>query len=292
MALKVKVSCCSACDLWGGTVKIIAQDGAVAKEAVLISFDGAGNETDEFVVRAPFEPGEYTWTALFPAQERKGIPHEESSALLSFVVEEHATSIEVWDVPPAVAFGEEFRIKVGVKCSSDCSLAGQKIEVYDHHGAGVATGALSDVPRPAAPAVYCAEVDLVAPGVEGRHRWTVKFPQPDLEVTHEDASCVFAFVTARQPEHEVIIEVIDKDTKSPSENVRVRLRPLLYRGSVYMTHTDEDGLARLKVPRGNYQLYIWGDEYEKVVPSVKVESDLTIKAEPSEPLSSWRQLPR
>jgi len=292
MALKVKVSCSSGCDLWGGTVKITAQDGAVAKEAVLVSFDGSANQTDEFMVKAPFEPGEYTWTALFPARERKGILHEESSAPFSFVVKQHATSAEVWDVPSPIAVGEEFRINVGVKCSAHCNLAGQGIEIYDHQGAKVATGALGDVPRPGTPALYWAEVDLKAPGIEGRHRWTVKFPEPDLELTHEEASCAFAFVTGRQPECVVTIQVVDKDTETPNENAQVRLRPRMYRGSTYLTRTDEGGVARLKVPRGTYQLYVWGDEYEKIVPSVKVDSDLTIKAALSDPLSSWRQFPR
>ena len=292
MALKVKVSCSSGCELWGRTVKIIAQDGVAVEETVLVSFDGTANETDEFLVRAPFEPGEYTCTALFPAQERKGILHEESSAPFSFVVKQHATSVEVWDVPSPIAVGDEFKIKVGVKCSAECNLAGQAIEIYDHEGARVAAGTLGEVPWPESSAVYWAEVETKAPGIEGRHRWTVRFLEPDLEVTHKEASCSFAIVTARQPEYVVTIEVVEKDTKTPIKNAHVRLRPLMYRGSTYMTHTDEGGVARLKVPRGKYQLYVWGDEYEKVVPSVKVDSDLTIKPELSDPLYSWRQFPR
>jgi hypothetical protein len=59
-----------------------------------------------------------------------------------------------------------------------------------------------------------------------------------------------------------------------------------------MAQTDESGVATLRVPRGKYQLYVWGDEYEKVVPSLKVDGDLTEKVVLSAPLSSWRQLPR
>ncbi len=88
------------------------------------------------------------------------------------------------------------------------------------------------------------------------------------------------------------IEVVDKDTKTPIKNAHVRLRPHMYRGSTYLTHTDEGGVARLDVPRGNYQLYVWDDRYEKILPTVKVGSELTIKAELSDPLHSWRQFPR
>ena len=73
VALKVRVSCSPACDLWGKMVRIVAPDGDVMKEVALLSFDGEVNETDEFVVRAPFEPGEHTWRALFLAQAEEGI---------------------------------------------------------------------------------------------------------------------------------------------------------------------------------------------------------------------------
>ena len=60
IALKVKVSCPSNCNLQGGKVRIAADAAAVVKEIELVSFDGAANETAEFVVKAPTKPGEYT----------------------------------------------------------------------------------------------------------------------------------------------------------------------------------------------------------------------------------------
>ena len=69
MALKVGVSCPEARDLGGSMVRIVAQDGALAKEVELSEFDGTVNQTDEFVVKASIDPGEYTWIAMFPAQE-------------------------------------------------------------------------------------------------------------------------------------------------------------------------------------------------------------------------------
>jgi hypothetical protein len=292
MALKVRVSCPSACDLWGGMVRIVADGDALIQETALVSFDGTASETDEFVVSAPFEPGEYTWTAVFPSQEKQGILHDESSASFSFVVQPHTTSVEVWDVPSPVALGDELKVKVGVQCSAQCSLAGQGVEIYDREGEHVVTGTLGDDPWPESAARYWTEVELKAPEVEGRHRWTVRFPEPDLEVAHKEASSSLVFVSAREPECVVTIEVADKDAETPSEGVHVRLRPLLYRGSTYVTQTDERGVARLRVPRGKYQLYVWGEEYEKLVPSINVDGDLTIEAELSAPLSSWRQFPR
>ena len=191
IALKVRVLCSSACDLRGKIVKIIAQDAVVAKEIELTDFDGTVNETDEFVVKAPTRPGEYTWTAMFPAQEKEGVlQHEESSTPFSFTVKPHETSIAVWDVPSPIVFNTKFKLKVGVKCSADCKLTDNKIEIYDHEGAKVATGTLGGVPWSGTDALYWAEGELKAPSTDGYYRWTAKFPEPDLE-PHEGASYTF-----------------------------------------------------------------------------------------------------
>jgi hypothetical protein len=276
IALKVKVSCSSACDLRGKIVKIITQDAAV-KEIELVTFDGTVNETDEFVVKAPTQPGGYTWTAVFPAQEKEGILHKESSAPFSFIVKSHTTSIAVWDVPSPVAFGNEFKLKVGVRCSAECKLTGKDIEIYDHEGAKVATGTLGDVPWSGATALYWAEVELKAPSPEGYYTWEVKFPKPDLELPHEGASYNFGFGAARQPEHVVTVEVIDKDVKTPIKNAHILLHP--HRGYVYRSRTDERGVARVNVPKGEYELCATKDEYETFQTTVEVAGDIAIKAE-------------
>ena len=272
IALKVKVSCSSNCNLQGGKVRIADDQDAVVKEIELTDFDGTVNETDEFVVRAPIKPGGYTWTAVFPAQEKEGVLHEESSTPFSFIVKPHSTSMAVWDVPSPIAFNDKFKIKVGVKCSAECSLTGKKIEIYDHEGVKVATGTLGDVPWSGATALSCAEVGLKAPGTEGYYRWTVKFPEPDLELPHEGAAYPFAFVTARQPEHVVTVEVIDKHTKTPIKGAHVLLHP--YRG-----YTDERGVARVRVPKGEYELYVSKDDYKEFQTTIEVAGDVTVKAE-------------
>ena len=279
MALKVGVWCSCKCNLQGCRVAIVDDESGTVREIELAEFDALANETEEFVVKAPFEPGGYAWTAVFPAQEKQGLLHGESSAPFSFVVRPHATSLEVLDAPDPVGFGDEFKIKVGVKCSADCKLTGKEIEIYDHEGAKVATATLGDVPWSGATALSCAEVELKAPSIERRYRWTVKFPKPDLDLAHEEASCTFAFGAVGQPEDVVTIEVIDRDTKAPIKNASVLLRPLLYRGSAYRSRTDDGGVARVSVPKGDYQLHVSGDGKESSWPIVKVASDIAIKAE-------------
>lgn len=277
IALKAEVSCPEPCDLRGSIVRIVRQDAAVAKEVELTEFDGTVNETDEFVVEAPIEPGEYMWTAVFPAQEKEGISHEESSTWFSFIVKPHRTSIAVWDVPSPIAFSDKFKIKVGVKCAAECSLTGKQIEVYNEKGEKVASGTLGETPLPQTSALYWAKVELEAPGVERYYRWTVKFSKPDLELPHEEASYNFGFTTARPPEHVVTVEVIDKNTKTPIKNALVTLHSC---GTPYRNRTDDGGVAKLKVPKGEYQLYASkGDEHETFQTTVEITDDATIKAE-------------
>jgi hypothetical protein len=272
MSLQSRVSCTSACELRGNKVRIIAQDAVVVKETYLTQFYGI-NETDKLIVKAPAEPGEYTWTAVFPAQEKEGVLHQESSASFSFVVKpHHATSMAVWDVPLAVAVGDRFRMKVGIKCSADCQLTDKQIEIYDHEAGKVATATLGDAPWPGTGDLYWAEVELESPATEGSYRWTVEFPQPNLEPPHEAAARTFHLRSVRPPEHVVTVEVIDRDTKTPIENADVLLHP--YRG-----YTDECGMARLMVPNGEYKLYVSKHKFETFQTTVDAVSDVAVKAE-------------
>ncbi len=286
IALKVEVSCPESCDLRGRIASIVLQDGAVAKEVELSEFDGTVNQTDEFVVKAPTNPGGYTCTAVFPAQEKEGVLHEESSAPFSFGVKPHSTSMAVWDVPSAIAFNDKFKIKVGVKCSAECKLMDKKIAVYGPKGKRMATGALGGVPWPGSSALYWAEVELEAPGVEGYYRWRVKFPKPDLELPHEGASYHFAFTTARPPEHVVTVEVTSEDKKTPIENAYVILHR--HGGYPYRGYTHQGGVAKLEVPNGEYTLYASkGDEYQTFQTTVEIADDATMKAELSVRVREW-----
>jgi hypothetical protein len=278
IALRVQVSCPECCDLRGGIARIVLQDAAVVKETELTQFDGRVNETEDFVVKAPIEPGEYIWTAVFPLQQNEGVLHEESSAPFSFTVKPHATSIAVWDVPSPIAFSDKFSIKVGARCSAGCSLEGHKIEIYDHEAEEVATDTLGETVWPGTSALYWAEMELEAPGVEGYHSWTVKFPKPDLALPHEEASYRFGFTTTKPPEHVVTVDVIAQDTKSPIKNAHVVLRP--QSGYPYRIYTDEGGVAKLEVPKGEYTLHASkGDDYERFQTMVEITDDASIKVE-------------
>jgi len=297
IALKVKVSCPSACDLRGKTVRIIAQDSTVTKEVALTGFEEGINDTDEFTVKAPIELGACTWSVVFPAQEVGGVLHEESSTTVMFNVKPHSTSMAVWGVPSPIALNDKFKIKVGVKCSAECNLMDKKIGIYGQKGKKVATGALGGVPWPGTSGLYWAEVELEAPGVEGFYRWRVKFPKPHLELPHEEASYHFAFSTATPPEHVVRVEVIDKDVDEPLQNALVTLIPRDTVYAPYRKRTDDRGVAWLTVPKGEYQLCVDESDSRPFETTAEVAGDTEVKVEliyqPSDPADyEGRRRPR
>ena len=127
-------------------------------------------------MKAPLKPAEYTWLAVCPAVVKEGISYVEASAPISFTVKPHTTSVVAWDIPSAVVVGERFRIKVGIKCSSECDLTNRDFGIYDHEGTQVATGMLSGDLWPGTTGLYVAEVELEAPAEEGLYTWSVKMP--------------------------------------------------------------------------------------------------------------------
>jgi hypothetical protein len=279
IALKVNVSCSSACDLWGKLVKINTHAGVEAKVIVLNSFDGTANEADEFVIKAPLEPGEYTWEAVFPRQKNAGILHEESTVPISFNVKSHTIIMEVYDIPSPIAVGEEFKLNIGVKCAAGCNLADQEVEIINHRGEKVGSSTLEEGSSPDVPAIYTAVVSVKTPAIERRYRWTARIKPMNLEHQHDEVSCDFIIATARKFDHVVTVKVVDKATAHVVKNAQVILRPLKYKGHTYKRRTNKAGMARLSVPAGKYQLFVSADKQQYFKPNVNINNDTSIKAE-------------
>jgi hypothetical protein len=286
VAFRAEVSCAKGCDLRASLVRVLDQDDTLAQEGELSELDGAMNRTEDLVVTAPLEPGEYAWRVVFPAQEKEGVLHEESSAPFLLAVKPHSTSMAVWDILSPIALHDKFTIKVGVKCSAECSLAGREIRIYGQRGKKVASAVLGGSPWPGTRALYWVEVELEAPPVEGYYRWRVRFPEPDLELPHEGSSSRFAFTTARPPQHVVTVRVSDKRTKRPLRNALVRLRSS---GTPYKGRTDDGGEARVRVPAGQYTVYASkGGDYETFQTTLEIHDDTSIRAELVPPKQPWR----
>ena len=272
MTLKGKVSCSPAGDLRGTTLLIEDKDGALAERIELTEFDGETNETSEFVVKAPVRPGAYTWLAVCPAHAEAGISLEEMSAPFSFTVKPHSTRVVVWDVPSAIERGEKFSIKLGVKCSSECRPDGWAVEVRDHDGKTQATATLRDDPWPGTAALYYTGVELTAPDTEGLYAWEARAPAVGLDIPHTECAVGFGVGVVPTPECLLTVVAIDMESQAPVKGAKVAVHP-------YRAFTNERGVAEVKVPKGEYRLFVSGKNYFPFRSDREVSTDLTIRAE-------------
>ena len=271
LTLKVKVSCPEGCDLRGVPVSVMAAEEVIGSSE-LAAFDDGVNETEAFVLQAPGQVGEHAWTVLFPRHEIEGAVHQEGSLAVSFTTIPHATSMAVWDVPSPVIMNRSFKVKVGVKCSAACQLAGRLVQVCDEKGTQIGGSRLGETPWPGTSALYVAEVELTAPGTEGMALWSARFAAAEPGLPHDESAAAFSLRIARPSEHRVTVQVADKETKAPLEDVEVRL-------GVYRASTDAQGRAILELPGGVYPLGAWKAGYEMRTRTVKVGKELTIRVE-------------
>ena len=271
LMLQVRVSCPSGCDLRGKPVIILASDGLVMTSE-LVTYDEKVNETEALRLKAPSQVAEHTWSVSVPGHEAEGVVHEESSLVIAFRTNPHAPTMAVWDVPSPVVMGTSFGVKVGVKCSAACPMTGGLVEVRDEEGRTIGEGRLSETPWPDTTALHAAEVDLIAPGVEGMFSWSADFCAEAVEPPHFEASARFSFRTAKPPEHRVTIRVVSGDEEAPLENAEVRL-------GAYRASTDRSGLATLELPKGTYDLNVWKVGYKTSPGTVAVAQDVTVQVE-------------
>ncbi len=272
MTLKGKVSCAPAGDLRGESLLIKDHDGALAEAMELTEFDGETNETREFVVKAPVRPGAYTWLAVPPVPAIAGVAHEDTSALFYFTVKPHGMRVVVWDAPSAIQGGETFRVKLGVKCSSGCRPDGWVVEVRNHDGEKQATATLSDEPWPGTSALYTTEVDLSAPDAEGLYAWEATALADGPELPHAKCLARFAVRVVSSPGCLLTVVAIDAERQTPVHGVKVVVHP-------YKAFTDERGVAKVRVPEGEYRLFVSGKNYFPFRCDREVKTDVTIRAE-------------
>jgi hypothetical protein len=266
------IECVPPCDLRGSTVAIIDQDGSVVGEAEIAEWDGAINATSELVVKSPLGAGTHEWRAAVPAHATDGVAYDEASTSFSIIVKAHQVSVVVWDVPSAIAAGETFRFKVGVKCSSDCSLTGWLFEIQDEHGGQMAEGALGGQPWPGTTALYYAEVQARAPTVEGLHDWMVDVPGLTSGIPHQGHKARFGVRAVRQPECVVTIEAIDRASQMPIKGAKVVIHP-------YRAFTDGSGRTQVRVPRGAYRIFVSGTQHLPYRAEHQIHDDLSVRAE-------------
>jgi hypothetical protein len=271
LTISIRASCPHGCDLSGQRVSIRDADDAELAGAELAQRDGESHAA-RTALRAPLEVGEHACRAILAAHESDGISHEATVTAFSFTAKAHAMSVHVWDVPYATAAGQRFRLKVGVKCSAGCELTGRQLSIFDHEGAQVAAGGLGAEVWPGTSALYFAELEAQAPPRTGDHQWRIAIPAADTGPPHAEGSSGFTVKVVAAPDHEVAVEAFDRETQTPIEGAHVLMHP-------YRAFTDANGMAKLKVSKGSYRLFVSGFNYIAFEDSIDVAADVTVRAE-------------
>ncbi len=228
--------------------------------------------SDEIVVAAPRTAGEHVYRAVVITADQDGALHEQASAEARFIVTPHEAHLSAWDVPSTIVAGERFRFMVGVRCSAGCCLAGHALHVHDRDGLQIGTSHLCTEICPGTEALYVAEVAGQAPTAAGTYQWEVKTPAWDLALPHAAGAIDVAVKVVNPPECEVTIEAFDRETQTPIKAARVVMHP-------YRAITDENGVAKVKVTKGQYDILVSASKYLAVNTSVEVTADMITRAE-------------
>ena len=186
-------------------------------------------------------------------------------------IEPHDTRVVVWAVPATIECSETFSIKVGVKCADECRTDGWTLEVRDHEGERQAIATTHDEPWADTTELHYAEVTLTAPATEGLHTWEASAPVNALDIPHTDGITRFGVRTVLKPEHCITVVAVDAKTQTPVEGAKVALHP-------YRTLTDEHGVAEVRVPQGEYRLFVSGKKYIPFRHDCAINADVTIQA--------------
>jgi hypothetical protein len=257
--------------LRGARVSIRDHEGAELAQAELKKSD-EGYESDDIVLTAPNIAGEHVYRAVALAADKNGGLQEQASAEIHFVVTPHASELTIWDVPSAIVAGDRFKFMVGVACSSGCCLAGQGLSLVDQAGSPIGTANLGNDVWPDTDALYVAEVECVAPSAAGNYRWEVRTAACDLELPHAAGSFDFGLKVVNRPDCEVTIEAFDIEKQTPIKGARVVMHP-------YRAMTDENGVAKIKVTKGPYDILVSASKYVPITTTVEVAADMITRAE-------------
>ena len=272
LAVHIEAACPHGCDLGGLAVSIRGEDGAEAASGVLEPAGEAGSFAADCVLRAPLKVGEHRFEVALGPQPVSGVIHRSVSAAFTVTVTAHAMRLNVWDLPSAVTAGERFTFKVGAKCSAQCRHVGRTLRLVDGDGRELAIARLGDKVWPGTSALHFAEVTAEAPAAPGAYEWHVVVPKRREKLAHLPAAARLQLNVVAAPDFEVAVEAVDRERLTPIAGARIVMHP-------FRTVTDEHGVARLKVPRGEYQILVSGSRYLPARQQVAVTKNLVARAE-------------
>jgi hypothetical protein len=271
VAVSVEVACAAGIDRCGPVLEMTDPDGVVTRHAIAQRDDAIG--ASEITLVVPAEVGEHVWRIRLPAHDAGEVQYGDHTLSIAIRAKPLATSLAVWAIPTPATAGECFAIKVGAKSSGDCVLAGRRIAVRDATGA--ASGCLGDTPWPGTSALFWTELQLRAPtqpGPGGLATYVAQFDGGEMALAHDGASSSFSVAVTEPPAHLLTVKVIAKETAAPIEDAQIRLGP-------HRAATDPAGLAKVRMPKGRYELLVWKAGYDAPTVPLEIDADVFVQVE-------------
>ena len=275
ITLKVRVTCSRKEGLRAPRVSIRDHEGPELAQAELTKVaddDGGGYASNDIVLSAPRSAGEHVYRAVVLAADKDGALHEQASTNDCLVVTPHAAELNVWDTPSAVVAGARFKFMVGVRCSAGCCLAGHGLGIFSQEGTQVGAATLGAEIWPETDALYVAEIEGEAPSAAGAYQWEVRTAAWDCDLPHAASTLAMSIRVVSPPDCEITIEALDREKQTPIKGARVVMHP-------YRATTDENGIARVKVAKGQYDILLSASKYVAVCTTAEVTADMITRAE-------------
>ncbi|MBX3575966.1 MAG: hypothetical protein KF723_02070 [Rhizobiaceae bacterium] len=261
------------CDLGKLSISIRDHDHAELESVSLKPVGENVYAADEIRVSAPPTEGAHVWRAiLLSVSDKDGASRIVSSTDFTIVVKAHASFLNLWDLPSAIAVGERFAFRAGIKCPVGCTQAGRELGIFDADGVPVGIGRLRESVWPGTEALYFADMEATAPLIAGDHRWEVRAAATGMGMPH--AGCVHTFTVkaVNAADCTVRIEAFDAETQVPIAGARVVMHP-------YRAVTGQDGVATIRLVKGTYKLLVSASRYVGSAENVDVGHNATFRAQ-------------
>ena len=94
----------------------------------------------------------------------------------------------------------------------------------------------------------------------------------DAKLPHAPGSFPLIVRVVTSPDCEVTVRAVDREEQTPIKGARVVMHP-------YRAVTDDNGIAKVRVARGQYDILVSGSQYLPACASVEVTADMITSAE-------------
>lgn len=262
----LRLSCSDGCDLNHAHISIINFNANPSTRNLTQSEPQACIKCE---LTAAKQAGTSNWKIQFPQQELAGFMHEATEINLTSLILPHRTSIAVWNIP-SPSLGSSFKVAVGVKCSAGCDLSGKQVEIKDESGLRHGAGVLGTRPRPGTEALYETELCLNAQTHLGIFPYIAFFAADNMKCEHHAAIGRFSIRTLEPAEHIVTVRFLRENTDIALSNIDVWI-------GEYKALTNESGVARVHVPRGDFELSTVSSHIESQSVAIVVREDMTVE---------------